>query len=108
MKYILSLDQGTTSSRAILFDQNGQMKSVAQKEFQQYYPHPGWVEHDALEIWETQLSVARDAIELVVPWSKERMYFMGSPPFSQKISIDFSIAKSKGGNKRTEKKNPRR
>ena len=55
MKYILSLDQGTTSSRAILFDQNGQMKSVAQKEFQQYYPHPGWVEHDALEIWETQL-----------------------------------------------------
>ena len=62
MKYILSLDQGTTSSRAILFDQNGQMKSVAQKEFQQYYPHPGWVEHDALEIWETQLSVARDAI----------------------------------------------
>ena len=62
MKYILSLDQGTTSSRAILFDQNGQMKSVAQKEFQQYYPYPGWVEHDALEIWETQLSVARDAI----------------------------------------------
>ena len=62
MKYILSLDQGTTSSRAILFDQNGQMKSVAQKKFQQYYPHPGWVEHDALEIWETQLSVARDAI----------------------------------------------
>ena len=62
MKYILSLDQGTTSSRAILFDQNGQMKSVAQKEFQQYYPQPGWVEHDALEIWETQLSVARDAI----------------------------------------------
>ena len=62
MKYILSLDQGTTSSRAILFDQNGQMKSVAQKEFQQSYPHPGWVEHDALEIWETQLSVAREAI----------------------------------------------
>ena len=62
MKYILSLDQGTTSSRAILFDQNGQMTSVAQEEFQQYYPHPGWVEHDALEIWETQLSVARDAI----------------------------------------------
>ena len=54
MKYILSLDQGTTSSRAILFDQNGQMKSVAQKEFQQYYPHPGWVEHDPMEIWETE------------------------------------------------------
>lgn len=62
MKYILSLDQGTTSSRAILFDQNGQMHSVAQKEFHQYYPHPGWVEHDATEIWETQLAVAREAI----------------------------------------------
>lgn len=62
MKYILSLDQGTTSSRAILFDQNGQMHSVAQKEFRQYYPHPGWVEHDATEIWETQLAVAREAI----------------------------------------------
>ncbi len=62
MKYILSLDQGTTSSRAILFDQNGQMHSVAQKEFKQYYPEPGWVEHDAMEIWETQLEVARQAI----------------------------------------------
>ena len=62
MKYILSLDQGTTSSRAILFDQNGQMHSVAQKEFKQYYPEPGWVEHDASEIWETQLEVAREAI----------------------------------------------
>lgn len=62
MKYILSLDQGTTSSRAILFDQNGQMHSVAQKEFKQYYPQPGWVEHDAMEIWETQLEVARQAI----------------------------------------------
>lgn len=63
MKYILSLDQGTTSSRAILFDQAGQMHSVAQKEFQQYYPQPGWVEHDAMEIWETQLAVAREAIQ---------------------------------------------
>lgn len=62
MKYILSLDQGTTSSRAILFDQKGQMCSVAQKEFRQYYPQPGWVEHDAAEIWETQLAVAREAI----------------------------------------------
>ncbi len=62
MKYILSLDQGTTSSRAILFDQNGQMHSVSQKEFRQYYPQPGWVEHNAMEIWETQLEVAREAI----------------------------------------------
>ena len=62
MKYILALDQGTTSSRAILFDRNGQMHSTAQKEFKQYYPEGGWVEHDAAEIWETQLAVAREAI----------------------------------------------
>ena len=62
MKYILALDQGTTSSRAILFDRNGQMHSTAQKEFRQYYPEGGWVEHDAAEIWETQLEVAREAI----------------------------------------------
>ncbi len=63
MKYILSLDQGTTSSRAILFNENGEMLSTAQQEFKQYYPQPGWVEHDAMEIWDTQLSVARQAIE---------------------------------------------
>ena len=63
MKYILSLDQGTTSSRAILFNENGEMLSTAQKEFKQYYPEPGWVEHDPMEIWDTQLEVARKAIE---------------------------------------------
>ncbi|MBR4283800.1 MAG: glycerol kinase GlpK [Anaerotignum sp.] len=63
MKYILSLDQGTTSSRAILFNENGEMLSSAQKEFKQYYPEPGWVEHDPMEIWDTQLEVARTAIE---------------------------------------------
>ena len=63
MKYILSLDQGTTSSRAILFNENGEMLSTAQKEFKQYYPEPGWVEHDPTEIWDTQLEVARAAIE---------------------------------------------
>ena len=63
MKYILALDQGTTSSRAILFNENGEMLSTAQKEFKQYYPQPGWVEHDPMEIWDTQLEVARAAIE---------------------------------------------
>ena len=63
MKYILSLDQGTTSSRAILFNESGEMMSSAQKEFKQYYPQPGWVEHDPAEIWNTQLEVARAAIE---------------------------------------------
>ena len=63
MKYILALDQGTTSSRAILFDRSGQPLSIAQKEFRQYYPQPGWVEHDAAEIWQTQLETARAVLE---------------------------------------------
>jgi glycerol kinase len=62
-QFILSLDQGTTSSRAIIFDHQGSIISVAQKEFQQYYPQPGWIEHDAHEIWESQLEVARKAIK---------------------------------------------
>lgn len=60
-KYILALDQGTTSSRAILFDHSGQIQSIAQKEFTQIFPHPGWVEHDPLEIWSSQASVASEA-----------------------------------------------
>lgn len=60
--YILSLDQGTTSSRAILFNQEGQIVSIAQKEFTQIFPTPGWVEHDALEIWSTQIGVASEVI----------------------------------------------
>jgi glycerol kinase len=62
-KYILSLDQGTTSSRAILFNKDGSIEGVAQKEFQQIYPTPGWVEHDAMEIWGTQSGVMREVIE---------------------------------------------
>ncbi len=61
-KFILSLDQGTTSSRAIVFDNNGLPVAVAQKEFTQFYPKPGWVEHDAEEIWSTQAGVALEAI----------------------------------------------
>ena len=61
-KFILSFDQGTTSSRAIVFDKNGTIKSVAQKEFTQIFPQPGWVEHDANEIWSTQLGVAVEAV----------------------------------------------
>jgi len=61
-KYILALDQGTTSSRAIVFDRKGGIRGVAQREFAQHYPQPGWVEHDALEIWRTQLETARTAL----------------------------------------------
>lgn len=61
-QYILALDQGTTSSRAIIFDKKGTIVSIAQKEFKQYFPQPGWVEHDATEIWSSQLGVATEAI----------------------------------------------
>jgi len=60
--YILALDQGTTSSRAIIFNKAGKIISVAQKEFKQYFPHSGWVEHDPNEIWSTQIGVAAEAI----------------------------------------------
>ncbi len=61
-KYILALDQGTTSSRAIVFDKDGSMLSVSQREFEQIFPQPGWVEHDANEIWSSQVGVASEAI----------------------------------------------
>ncbi|HMO38701.1 MAG TPA: glycerol kinase GlpK [Saprospiraceae bacterium] len=60
--YILALDQGTTSCRAILFDQNGAIQAVEQQEFTQFYPQPGWVEHDATEIWQTQLAVTKELL----------------------------------------------
>jgi glycerol kinase len=63
MKYILALDQGTTSSRAILFDHAGNICGLAQKEFRQIYPRPGWVEHDPTEIWRTQAQVAKDVLK---------------------------------------------
>jgi len=62
MQYILALDQGTTSSRAIVFDHAGSIKALAQKEFLQIFPQPGWVEHDPNEIWSTQIGVATEAI----------------------------------------------
>jgi len=61
-QYVLALDQGTTSSRSILFDRSGQIETVAQKEFEQIYPEPGWVEHDATEIWSTQMGTASEAL----------------------------------------------
>ena len=62
MPFILSLDQGTTSSRALLFDHNGAVRSVAQREFKQIFPEPGWVEHDPEEIAASQIAVALEAL----------------------------------------------
>lgn len=66
-KYVLALDQGTTSSRAILFDRNGSIVRISQHEFKQTYPNPGWVEHDPSEIWETQLNSLKEAIKNIHP-----------------------------------------
>src|SRR5438477_10340825 len=62
MKHILALDQGTTSSRAMVFDHSGSVVALAQKEFRQIFPQPGWVEHDATEIWATQRHTATEAL----------------------------------------------
>ena len=62
MTYLLALDQGTSSSRSIVFDANGRIVAMAQQELTQYYPQPGWVEHDPMEIWRTQLATAREVL----------------------------------------------
>lgn len=64
-KFVMALDQGTTSSRCILFDKGGNICSIAKKEFAQYYPKPGWVEHDPHEIWSSQMAVAMEAMSLI-------------------------------------------
>ena len=64
-KYVMALDAGTTSNRCVLFDEAGNICSMAQKEFRQFFPNPGWVEHDANEIWSTQLGVAVEAMNRI-------------------------------------------
>ena len=70
-KYIMALDAGTTSNRCILFDREGNICSMAQKEFRQMFPNPGWVEHDANEIWSTQLGVAVEAMSKIGASAKD-------------------------------------
>lgn len=70
-KYIMALDAGTTSNRCILFDEAGNICSMAQKEFRQFFPNPGWVEHDANEIWSTQLGVAVEAMHMIKAEAKD-------------------------------------
>lgn len=70
-KYIMALDAGTTSNRCILFDESGNICSMAQKEFRQIFPNPGWVEHDANEIWSTQLGVAVEAMNMINAKAKD-------------------------------------
>ena len=70
-KYVMALDAGTTSNRCILFNEKGEMCSVAQREFTQYFPQPGWVEHDADEIWASQLGVAVEAMNMIGATAEE-------------------------------------
>ena len=63
MDYLLALDQGTSSSRSIVFHRDGTVMAMAQREFRQIYPQPGWVEHDPLEIWQSQLATAREVLD---------------------------------------------
>ena len=70
-KYVMSFDAGTTSSRTILFDQNGKIASLAQKDFTQYFPKPGYVEHDAKEIWSTQIGTAVEAMTKIGASAKD-------------------------------------
>jgi glycerol kinase len=124
-KYILSLDQGTTSSRAMIFNKEGNIVAIAQKEFTQYYPQPGWVEHDANEIWSSQATVLAEAIlkagikaidiaaigitnqrETTVVWDKET----GAPVFNAIVWQDRRTAdlcnelKNKGHEKMIQEK----
>jgi len=62
-RYVVALDQGTSSSRAIVYDKDAQVVAKAQQEFTQHYPHSGWVEHDPSQIWDTQLSVLQEALK---------------------------------------------
>ena len=70
-KYVMALDAGTTSNRCILFNEKGEMCSIAQREFKQYFPQPGWVEHDADEIWASQLGVAVEAMNMIGASAKD-------------------------------------
>ena len=73
-KYIMALDQGTTGSRAIIFNRSGSITSTASKEFKQIYPKPGWVEHNPMEIWSSQIEVAKTALDKAGLEIKETLY----------------------------------
>ena len=80
--YLMALDQGTTSSRCIIFDKTGNIVNMAQKEFTQIYPEPGWVEHNAMEIWSSQLSVCLEALSVAHLYAED---IAACPVFNRKI-----------------------
>ena len=82
-KYILALDQGTSSSRALVFDHEGNIRSIAQQEFTQIFPEPGWVEHNPMEIWSSEVAVIAEAISRMGISGRE---LAGAPPRSANSS----------------------
>ena len=92
-KYIMALDAGTTSNRCILFNEKGERLSVAQREFTQYFPKPGWVEHDADEIWASMLGVAVEAMTKIGSESQIREKLLS---YGIKIPAYLSIMRSYG------------
>ena len=92
MTYLLALDQGTSSCRSIVFDPSGHTVAMAQKELTQIYPQPGWVEHDALEIWRLQLATAREVLRHVVEGYVETGEPVGSRALTRKLTETLSPA----------------
>ena len=96
-QYIMAIDQGTTSSRAIIFDHQGHEIAMAQQEFPQYFPNPGWVEHDATEIWDSVQSVISDVMikSQIKPYCRDWDYqpagndgHLGSPHWQANLPCD--------------------
>ena len=94
-KYIMALDAGTTSNRCILFNEKGERLSVAQREFTQYFPKPGWVEHDADEIWASMLGVAVEAMTKIGA-DASKIAAIGITSYGIKIPAYLSIMRSYG------------
>ena len=101
-KYVMALDAGTTSNRCILFDENGDIRSMAQREFTQYFPQPGWVEHEAEEIWNTMLIVAQQAMANIGGGLGTSISFARSA--GQQVAMDITRELMQGGSQYLAKK----
>src|ERR1700733_5977520 len=128
MRYVLAIDQGTTSTRSIVFGPDAAPVATAQKEFRQIYPHPGWVEHDPSDIWDTALSTMREALaqagltaadvaaigitnqrETTLIWSRETGEAIGNAiVWQDRRTADFCVKLEAGGSRGVVKQRTRR
>ena len=96
MNFILALDQGTTSSRAMVFDHEGAVRAMAQREFAQHFPQSGWVEHDAIEIWQGQIATAREAMSAAACSASSRAAVTAaSPPRLWPMNTTSSVSRAR-------------